>query len=112
MEARKSTHSRKTRRGTSSARRIASRGRASRFVALIAYAAPFPPPPWRRPEAQAEAEATFLKRRAELKAEAEHADMRLDLLDKRVELTSLGFREVVRKVAPNVVNVINLREPR
>ena len=49
---------------------------------------------------QAEAEAIYQKRRAELKAEAEHADERLDLLDKRVHLASLGFREVVRKVAP------------
>src|SRR5258708_5274691 len=81
------------------------------IVVLIAYAAPFLLTHWRLTEAQAEAEAAFLKRRAELKAEAEHADLRLDLLDKRVELTSLGFREVVRKVAPNVVNVINLREP-
>jgi 2-aminobenzoate-CoA ligase len=29
-----------------------------------------------------------------------------------VQLTSLGFREVVRKVAPNVVNVANLGEPK
>src|SRR5947208_690613 len=82
------------------------------IVVLVAYAAPFLMTHWRLTEAQAEAEATYLKRRAELKAEAEHADTRLDLLDKRVELTSLGFREVVRKVALNVVNVVNLRTVR
>jgi S1-C subfamily serine protease len=53
-----------------------------------------------------------LKRQAELKAEAEQADSRIELLDKRVHLTSLGFREVVRKVTPNVVNVVNYREPK
>lgn len=67
---------------------------------------------WRLMDAQADAEAYYLKRRAELKAEAEHADTQLDLLDKRVHLTSLGFREVVRKVTPNVVNVTSYREPR
>ncbi len=77
---------------------------------LVIYAAPYLLVHWRLAEAQAEAEATYLKRRAELKAEAEHADQRLDILDKRVHLASLGFREVVRKVAPNVVNVANLRE--
>ncbi len=82
------------------------------FLVLVLYAVPFLLAHWRLTEAQAEAEATFLKRRAELKAEAEHADLRLDLLDKRVQLTSLGFREVVRKVTLNVVNVINLREPK
>jgi serine protease Do len=66
---------------------------------------------WRNSTAHAEAEATYLRRRAELKAEAEHADQRLDLLDKRVQLTSLGFREVARKVLPVVVNVANYREP-
>ena len=82
------------------------------MVVLVVYAAPFLLVHWRLAEAQAEAEATFLKRRAELKAEAEHAEERLNLLDKRVHLASLGFREVVRKVAPNVVNVLNLREPK
>jgi serine protease Do len=82
------------------------------IVILVVYAAPYLLVHWRLAEAQADAEATYLKRRAELKAEAEHADERLDLLDKRVHLASLGFREVVRKVAPNVVNVVNLREPR
>src|SRR5271165_3480228 len=79
-------------------------------VVLVLYAAPYLLSHWRIAEAQAEADAAFLKRRAELKAEAEHADERLDLLDKRVHLASLGFREVVRKVAPNVVNVINMKE--
>ena len=66
---------------------------------------------WRKMDARTEAEATYMKRRAELKAEAEHAEERLDLLDKRVQLTSLGFREVARKVLPVVVNVANYREP-
>jgi S1-C subfamily serine protease len=80
-------------------------------LVLVVYAAPFLLTHWRLADAQADAEATYLKRRAELKAEAEDADQRLEILDKRVHLTSLGFREVVRKVAPNVVNVVNLREP-
>ena len=63
-------------------------------------------------DAQADAESVYLKRRAELKADAEHADARLDLLDKRVHFVSLGFREVVRKVTPKVVNVANFREPK
>src|SRR5437868_5217390 len=41
------------------------------IVVLVAYTAPFLLTHWRLTEAQAEAEATFLKRRAELKAEAE-----------------------------------------
>jgi len=45
-------------------------------------------------------EAAYAKRRAELRAEADAADERLQLLDKRVNLISLGFRDVVRKVAP------------
>jgi S1-C subfamily serine protease len=75
-------------------------------MALLAlYATPYLLMHWRMLDAQGEAEATFLKRRAELRAEAQHADERLVELDKRVQLTSLGFREVVRKVAPHVVNV-------
>ncbi len=79
-------------------------------VTLIVYAAPFLLAHWRLAEAQAEAEASYLRRRAELRAEAENADERLDILDKRVHLASLGFREVVKKVAPNVVNVVNLHD--
>ena len=67
---------------------------------------------WRLLDAQADAESVYLKRRAELKADAEHADARLDILDKRVHFTSLGFREVVRKVTPKVVNVANFRAPK
>jgi S1-C subfamily serine protease len=62
-------------------------------------------------DAHADAEVGYAKRKAELKAEAEHADARLELLDKKVKLTSLGFREVARKVVPNVVNVVNFRKP-
>jgi S1-C subfamily serine protease len=72
---------------------------------LVVYAMPYLLMHWRIVEAQGEAEAVFQKRRAELRAEAEHADERLIQLDKKVQLTSLGFREVVRKVAPHVVNV-------
>ena len=66
---------------------------------------------WQIMSAHAEAEGIYTKRRAELKAEAEHADQRLDVLDQKVHLTSLGFREVARKVMPVVVNVANFREP-
>ena len=82
----------------------------SLFV-IVLYALPYLLYHWRLLDAQADAESVFLKRKAELKAEAEHADQRLDLLDKRVQLTSLGFREVARKVLPVVVNVTNFREP-
>ena len=82
----------------------------SLFV-LILYIAPYLLYHWRMMDVQAEAESIYSKRRAELKAEAEHADHRLDLLDKRVLLTSLGFRELARKVLPVVVNVTNYREP-
>ncbi len=66
---------------------------------------------WQITEARADAQAAYLKRRAELRAEAEHADERLQVLDKRIQLVSLGFREVVRKVAPQVVNVTNMVLP-
>jgi serine protease DegS len=84
------------------------------FLAVVlcaAYTAPAILVQWRLAPAQAEAEATYLKRQAELKAEAEAAEHRLNLLDKRTHLTSLGFREVVRKVTPAVVNVTSYREP-
>jgi S1-C subfamily serine protease len=67
---------------------------------------------WRGIESQSEAEAAYARRRAELKAEAEAAAQLLDAIDQRVQLVSLGFRQVVRKVTPNVVNVVNYREPR
>jgi len=82
------------------------------LVLLVLYVTPYLLVHWRVKEAQAEAEATYQRRRAELKADAEHADARLEVLDKRVQLASLGFREVVRKVAPTVVNVANYRDPR
>jgi S1-C subfamily serine protease len=80
------------------------------MVVLSLYATPYLLMHWRMLEAQSDAEATFLKRRAELRADAEHADERLVQLDKRVQLTSLGFREVVRKVAPHVVNVASFKK--
>jgi len=82
------------------------------LVILVLYVTPFLLVHWRVKEAQGEAEVIYQKRRAELRAEAEHADERLETLDKRVHLASLGFREVVRKVAPKVVNVANYREPK
>jgi len=48
-----------------------------------------------------------LKRQAELKADAEYADHRLQELDRRIHFVSLGFREVAKKVAPIVVNIRN-----
>lgn len=65
---------------------------------------------WLRREGQAHAEAAYLKRQAELKAEAEAAERRLGQLDKRIQFISLGFREVARRVAPVVVNVTNEKE--
>jgi serine protease Do len=65
---------------------------------------------WRSAEAQADAEAAYLKRQAELKAEAEAADAMLAKLDGKEKLLSLGFRAVARKVTPAVVNVSNERE--
>jgi S1-C subfamily serine protease len=58
-----------------------------------------------RTRAKAEAEAAYMKKRAELQAEAEFAAERLKILDNRTHLISLGFREVVRLVTPQVVNV-------
>jgi serine protease Do len=62
---------------------------------------------WRHDEAQAAADAAYLKRQAELKAESEAAAKNLETLDKRARLVSLGFREVARVVAPFVVNLTN-----
>ncbi len=59
------------------------------IIVLLAYAIPYLLYHWRIVEAQAEAESYYMKRRAELKAEAEQADSRIDLIDKRVHLTSL-----------------------
>src|SRR5215472_6254731 len=81
------------------------------IVSLAAlYLAPSLVGRWRLAEAQADAEAAYLKRQAELKAEAEAADRRLAALDSKVKLVSLGFRDVARKVGPAVVNVSNERE--
>jgi S1-C subfamily serine protease len=78
------------------------------LVVLVLYVTPYLLVHWRVREATAEAESVYLKRRAELKAESEHADARLEQLNDRVQLASLGFREVVRRVAPSVVTVGNL----
>jgi len=86
---------------------------ASVFLLVVLatlYAGPFLLAHWRTTDAQAEADAAYLRRRAELRAEAEVANERLQWLDKRVNFTSLGFREVVRKVTPIVVHVGNFRE--
>ncbi len=86
------------------------------LVFLIAgFAVPLIFARWRSIESKAEAEAAYAKRRAELQAEADAADERLKVLDKRVNLISLGFREVVRKVSPSVVDITCLtrdRDPR
>jgi len=66
----------------------------------------------RQAENQAVADSAYLKRQAELKAEAEAADLRLADLDRRVNLTSLGFREVAQKVTPVVVHISNEAEVR
>jgi serine protease Do len=97
------------------AQRVASWAAAAFLLALIVslvtlYAGPSLIGRWRTADAQAEAEAAYLKRQAELKAESEAADRRLATLDSKVKLISLGFREVVRKVGPSVVNVSNERE--
>jgi serine protease Do len=60
---------------------------------------------WRAIEAHADADAAYQKRRAELRAEADAGDDRLQALDKRIGLVSLGFREIVHKVGPCVVNL-------
>jgi S1-C subfamily serine protease len=65
---------------------------------------------WWSMRARADADATYLRRQAELRAEAEAADARLGQLDERFRLVSLGFREVAQKVAPCVVNVTNEAE--
>ena len=86
---------------------------ASVFLLVVLatlYAGPFLLAHWRTTDAQTEADAAYLRRRAELRADAEAADERLKWLDKRVNFTSLGFREVVRKVTPIVVNVGNFHE--
>lgn len=76
------------------------------LVTLIAaFAVPLLVARWRIIEGRADAEIIYGKRRAELRAEADAAEERLKLLDKRVNLISLGFRDVVRKVGPCVVNI-------
>jgi S1-C subfamily serine protease len=57
--------------------------------------------------AQVEADTAYLRRQAELRAEADAADERLRVLDGRFQLVALGFREVARKVRPCVVHVAN-----
>lgn len=81
-------------------------------VLLSLYALPHVLAHWRSVEAESEAEAAYLRRQAELRAESEAADRLLAGMDRRLSLTSLGFREVVRKVTPIVVNVTNYRRHR
>lgn len=80
-------------------------------VMLLANILPLVLVHWRRTSATMDAEAIYLKRRAELKAEAESASEQLDKLDSKIGLVSLGFRHVVNKVSPSVVSIANLREP-
>lgn len=79
------------------------------LVLVFLFAVPVMLTRWRLAEAEVDAEAAYMKRRAELRAEAEAAQEQLDLLDKRTNLVSLGFRSVVRKVSPSVVNVSSYR---
>ena len=79
-------------------------------VMLAASLSPIILARWRHSEAQAEADAIYLKRRAELKADSDNAREQLDALDAKVSLVSFGFRLVVKKVAPSVVNLANLKE--
>lgn len=76
---------------------------------VVVYLSPYLVAHWRRVEAEADADVRFLVRQAELRAESIHADERLQVLDKRLHLTALGFREVVRKAARQVVSVANCR---
>jgi S1-C subfamily serine protease len=76
------------------------------FGAVALYFAPNWIVRWRG----AEAETAYLKRQAELKAESEAADARLNALNSKIKLISLGFRDVAKKVLPSVVNVSNERE--
>jgi S1-C subfamily serine protease len=78
------------------------------ILVLIVYITPELISSWRIAEARGEAEAAYIKRRAELRADAEHAENMLELLDKRPQADSMGFVAVLRKVAPMVVSVSNL----
>src|SRR5262245_9716531 len=71
------------------------------------YLAPVVVARWRQVENQAAADAVYLKRQAELKAEADAAGKSLETLDGRVRLVAHGFRDVARKMAPVVVNITN-----
>ncbi len=65
---------------------------------------------WLVLDGQARAEVLYAQRRAELRAEADEAERLLDVLDRRVNLVSLGFRAVVQKVTPHVVNVTSFSD--
>ena len=58
-----------------------------------------------------EIDAFYAKRRAELKAESDTAREQIEQLHAGVPALQFGFRQVVRKVAPTVVSLMNLREP-
>jgi S1-C subfamily serine protease len=77
---------------------------------LTLYVAPILAVHWRRAEDEAAADALYLRRQAELRAESEDAEHRLINLDRRFKLVSLGFREVARKIAPVVVHIGNETE--
>jgi S1-C subfamily serine protease len=62
-------------------------------------------------QTEAEIDAFYAKRRAELKAESDTAREQIELLHAGVPALQFGFRQVVRKVAPTVVSLTNLREP-
>ncbi len=77
---------------------------------LVMYLIPDVKQRWGLREASVDAEAVYLKRKAELRAESEQAVDLLKDLDQRVQLVSLGFRTTVRKVVPTVVHLTNERK--
>jgi serine protease Do len=74
---------------------------------LTLYIAPVLTVRWRVAADEAAADAAYLRRQAELRADSESANSRLEELDRRLHFVSLGFREVARKVAPVVVHIGN-----
>jgi S1-C subfamily serine protease len=84
----------------------------SSVLLAVLYFAPMLLLHWRQVEAESQAEVAYQKRRAELKAELEHAQELMNVLDKKTKLTSLGFRSVVQMVTPQVVNIAGFRTPK
>ena len=64
-----------------------------------------------RLQTNVEIDGFYARRRAELKAESDVAREQIESLHAGVPAIQFGFRQVVRKVAPTVVSLTNLREP-